>query len=241
MKKKHILIACWAVCIIFAILVVVQYKIKHDGPEIVIKKTEFNYSAKTKKAALLKICEAVDRQDDKIEVQIESVQRLKKKCARVIFFAMDKDYNISKKEVFLVNGKVLESLDEVPELELGSTEEEKTTAKVEQDEPSLNEKLLEASDYEEALEIMQEEDSDFESGSPILILTTDQHTLNAGSDWNEVSQIKDVLDDQDDLWDRIQISTEHDTDAAGEYTVEYWVTDSDGNRSNTAQLKLIVE
>lgn len=74
---------------------------------------------------------------------------------------------------------------------------------------------------------------------PQIILTTDTLELPAGSSFNALEYIENVTDDKDsseDLWKRIVVTGQVDTAAAGQYQIQYYVTDSDGNQSATATL-----
>ena len=67
--------------------------------------------------------------------------------------------------------------------------------------------------------------------------------IERGAEFNRLSYVQDITDDQDsreELYRGIQISGEVDTNTPGEYILEYYVSDSDGNNSNTAQLRVTV-
>ncbi len=80
--------------------------------------------------------------------------------------------------------------------------------------------------------------------SPRFYLTQYSVELERGADFNQLSYVQDITDDGDsreELYQGIQISGEVDTDTPGDYILEYHVIDSDGNASNTAQLKVTVK
>ena len=61
--------------------------------------------------------------------------------------------------------------------------------------------------------------------------------------FNVVSQVEEITDDSDDryrLFRHISVHGTYDTDTAGEYVLEYVVTDRDGNSSIPKNLTLIV-
>ena len=64
----------------------------------------------------------------------------------------------------------------------------------------------------------------------------DNSTVTA-AERSEESEDKNVLEE---LWTRIQVNGTVDSGTVGTYTVEYLVTDSEGNRSNTAVLTVHV-
>lgn len=80
--------------------------------------------------------------------------------------------------------------------------------------------------------------------APKLYLNTYEVTVEAGTKLDQLSYIKEITDDadsQETLFGEIQIDGDVDTAAAGDYTLTYHVTDSDGNQSNTAVLTVHVQ
>lgn len=58
---------------------------------------------------------------------------------------------------------------------------------------------------------------------------------------SNVKEIKDDTDNVSELWRRIQINGQVNTYTPGTYTCSYYVVDSAGNMSNTAELTVIVQ
>lgn len=80
--------------------------------------------------------------------------------------------------------------------------------------------------------------------APRLYLSQYALTLSAGSDFNALTYVEDIVDDtdsRDDLFRQIQIYGSADTQTPGVYELTYYVNDSDGNRSNEAALVVTVE
>ena len=80
--------------------------------------------------------------------------------------------------------------------------------------------------------------------APKLYLNTYEVTVEAGTELDQFSYIKEITDDadsQETLFGEIQIDGDVDTAAAGDYTLTYHVTDSDGNQSNAAVLTVHVQ
>lgn len=80
--------------------------------------------------------------------------------------------------------------------------------------------------------------------SPRFYLTQYSVEVERGAELNRLGYVQDITDDKDsrdELYQGIQISGEVDTNTPGEYMLEYYVVDSDGNTSNTAQLKVTVK
>ena len=67
---------------------------------------------------------------------------------------------------------------------------------------------------------------------------------SVGSSVDLLSNVKEIKDDTDnvsELWRRIQINGQVNTYTPGTYTCSYYVVDSAGNMSNTAELTVIVQ
>ena len=65
-----------------------------------------------------------------------------------------------------------------------------------------------------------------------------------GSSVDLLSYVKEIQDDTDEtseLWKRIQITGQVNTAVAGTYTCNYYVVDTAGNMSNSAELTVVVE
>lgn len=80
--------------------------------------------------------------------------------------------------------------------------------------------------------------------APKLYLNTYEVTVEAGTELDQFSYIKEITDDadsQETLFGEIQIDGDVDTAAAGDYTLTYHVMDSDGNQSNAAVLTVHVQ
>ena len=92
---------------------------------------------------------------------------------------------------------------------------------------------------------IQDQQTTVETAStvPQIILTTNGLELPVGSVFNALDYVKGIIDDKDteeDLWTRINVTGQIDTNIAGQYQVEYYVVDSDGNQSPAARLTVSV-
>lgn len=84
---------------------------------------------------------------------------------------------------------------------------------------------------------------EMEPQQPRLYLSIYEVTLQRGVAFDSlqyVERIEDDTDSEEELWTRIQVNGTVDSGTVGTYTVEYLVTDSEGNRSNTAVLTVHV-
>lgn len=102
-------------------------------------------------------------------------------------------------------------------------------------EENVNDAPIEPEVTEEPVEINPE--------APVLTLKSDKVELTVGSKFYVVPQVEDITDDKDNrsrLFRNIEVFGEYDRNTPGEYTLEYVVTDSDGNQSIPQTLLLVV-
>lgn len=79
---------------------------------------------------------------------------------------------------------------------------------------------------------------------PVLTFVSEEVEIKTGSKFDVVAQVADITDNKDDryrLFRNIQVHGDYNTNVPGEYSLEYIVTDSDGNQSIPKILKLIVK
>ena len=80
--------------------------------------------------------------------------------------------------------------------------------------------------------------------APVIALTTDHVTIATGTEFDLMSVVKGVADSNDDadvLSTRISVEGVYNTNAPGNYTLQYYVMDSDGNPSEVKTLTLTVQ
>ena len=80
-------------------------------------------------------------------------------------------------------------------------------------------------------------------GYPVIRLNTYAVSKRAAEEFSALDYISDIRDDVDstaDIFGRISVTGNGELDKAGIYTINYYVTDSDGNRSNVAHLIVVV-
>ena len=79
---------------------------------------------------------------------------------------------------------------------------------------------------------------------PVLTLSAETIEIAAGTNFSVISPVTDITDDKDDrsyLFRRIRVSGDYSTQTPGQYTLQYTVTDSDGNQSVPKTLTLTVK
>ena len=80
--------------------------------------------------------------------------------------------------------------------------------------------------------------------APVLKLNTHEVHIKAGDDFYPMDYVEDAVDDKDTkeyLYDNMFLDSKFDETKTGTYELIYFCVDSDGNRSNSVKLKLIVE
>ena len=80
-------------------------------------------------------------------------------------------------------------------------------------------------------------------GYPVIRLGTYAVSKRASEKFSALDFISDIRDDADptaDIFGRISVTGNGNLDKPGIYTVNYYVTDSEGNRSNVAHLIVVV-
>lgn len=80
--------------------------------------------------------------------------------------------------------------------------------------------------------------------APVLILVSDKVEIAQGGSFDLIGQVQDITDNKDDrsrLFRNIQVHGSYDVNTPGEYVLEYFAVDSDGNPSPRQQLTLVVK
>ena len=91
------------------------------------------------------------------------------------------------------------------------------------------------------LSIEEARASALETRNPYIRLNTYSARLKVGDTFNYAEYIEYAVDDLDDVYRSIIVSRDYNTDEPGIYEISFYVTDSDGNRSNIEVLNLTVE
>lgn len=146
----------------------------------------------------------------------------------VTYAAKDSSNNVSKKKVELICENGSETTED------HQNSEKKSDA--EQSDIYANELATENS--------QDTQPENLSEGAPIITLTDEVVTVALGEAVNRLEYVKEITDDKDSsstLWGRIEITGDQlNTNETGTYKLIYFVTDSDGNKSNEAVLTVIV-
>lgn len=77
--------------------------------------------------------------------------------------------------------------------------------------------------------------------TPVITMNTNAVTISAGGSFNPMNYVENATDDVDDAWKKIQIDGDYDTNVRGDYSLKYYIIDSEGNKSNVEEFTLTVE
>lgn len=259
MAKKWIAVML-VVCVgLGAGVVYMREQSDRKGPEIICSDQAVTaYDPDMTDAQLLEGVKATDDKDGDVSdsLTVESVYEVDDSNVVVTYVAKDSANNITKMK---------RNLSTDPDKMKDSTKQDKPAEEAAEAEPtpvpvenvetgdtsldtqSEDEALTptpEASDPASQAAAEQEKLADaMPAQSPRIYLSEYYVTASIGSSVNLLSYVKDIQDDKDnisELWRRIQINGQVNTAVAGTYTCTYYVVDSEGNMSNTAELTVVV-
>ena len=248
MRKGLVAILFLACVVLLAGNVVVYVGEDRNGPEITIPEETVTYVAGTDSSVLMKGVTATDNRDGDVTdtVTIEStIPNADGTEASVIYVAKDSKNNVTKE-----TRKVQYTTDASAAAQAAGAEEDAPNADAAgTDAQGTDAQNTDASaDAQTAADDGQAQNeaaiAALSAASPRFYLTQYSVEVERGAEFNPLSYVQDISDDKDsrdELYQGIQISGEADTNTPGEYILGYHVIDSDGNASNTAQLKVTVK
>lgn len=198
-----------------------------ESPVITIDEEYLKTCDLNDEAAVLEAVTAVDNETEQVKVMVVDIVSLENQSFKIDFAARDDAGNNATASVIVENATVLEEdmyLETEASTEANTTTESEAAQKVTTEEATTE--LVTVS-----------------PDSPVVRLTADKVSMNVGDTFNYKDYIDSITDDKDeelDLYRRIRVEGYYDTDIVGDYPVDYFVTDSDGNRSNVATIVLKV-
>ena len=242
MKKGLVAMLLLACAALLAGNVVIYIGKDRNGPEITVPQEELTYVAGSDTSALLSGVTAVDDRDGDVTstVTVESIIPNEDQTgASVIYVAKDSKNNVTK-ATRLISYAADAGQAAAQEAEAAAQQAAQEAAAADQTAASGEDAQTVddgAAQNEAAIAALPAE-------SPRFYLTQYSVEVERGAELNRLGYVQDITDDKDsrdELYQGIQISGEVDTNTPGEYMLEYYVVDSDGNTSNTAQLKVTVK
>lgn len=242
MKKGLVAMLLLACAALLAGNVVIYIGKDRNGPDITVPQEELTYVAGSDTSALLSGVTAVDDRDGDVTstVTVESIIPNEDQTgASVIYVAKDSKNNVTK-ATRLISYAADAGQAAAQEAEAAAQQAAQEAAAADQTAASGEDAQTAddgAAQNEAAIAALPAE-------SPRFYLTQYSVEVERGAELNRLGYVQDITDDKDsrdELYQGIQISGEVDTNTPGEYMLEYYVVDSDGNTSNTAQLKVAVK
>lgn len=234
MKQKIAIILLGFLCIILSIIIVIGVmRIDKEGPVIEYSEKTIVYTDGMEQSELLDDVSAIDKKDGDVKESIiikEIVKLEGGKGAVIVYAAKDKTNNITIKER---NVEMLTKNESEKNNAKGDKTKDKSTDKqqAEGEQQIDNQKEQEKANKEEALS----------QGIPYLKLTANEVKLKKGTTFNYANYVEEAVDDKDDAYRRIRMLGEYNTAVVGEYDLQFYIMDSDGNGSSKEKLKLIIE
>ncbi len=244
MKTKIVIGLAIVTIILTVISVFVYLQQDHTAPEIDVPTGEITYiEGKDDDSVLLQGVKARDDKDGDLSstIRIYDVAVLENGSQALVTYAVyDKSNNLGKatKLVSYESAKPDQKKAEEDKKE-EATEEAKKDKKEEVTEEPTTEEVTEA-----AVPDGYEDPEMVSTGAPVLKLTTHEVHIKVGGDFYTMDYVEDAVDDKDTkdyLYDNMFLDSVYDKSKTGTYELIYFCVDSDGNRSNSAKLKLYVE
>ena len=234
MKQQKFVAILVAACLVLGgAAVVVRASQDREAPVIKVKKADITYQAGENYEELLKGVSAKDNRDGDLtkDVFVDRVVQVKEDKAIVYYGVMDKAKNVgtAKRTVkYVADANAAGQMKADADAE--QPEEAKTDAPAQEAQPET------ATDNKDELVPTGE--------APVIALTTDHVTIAAGTEFDLMSVVKGVADSNDNadmLSTRISVDGEYNTGTPGNYMLQYYVIDSDGNPSEVKTLTLTVQ
>lgn len=198
-----------------------------ESPVITVDEEYLKNCDLNDEAAVLAAVTAVDNETEQVKVMVVDIASLENQTYKIQFAARDDAGNSATTFVTVENATVLEK-----DMQLEG--EETTEADT-------------APESETAQEVITEEPTTelvtVSPDSPVVRLTAEKVSMNVGDTFNYMDYIDSITDDKDEeleLYRRIRVEGYYNTNAIGDYPVDYFVKDSDGNKSNVATIVLKV-
>ena len=260
MAKKWIAVLL-VICIGLGVEVVyMREQSDRQAPEIICTdEAAAEYNPGMSDAQLLKGIKAIDDKDGDVSdsLTVESIYEVDNSNVVVTYVAKDTANNITKLKRNMVtdpqkteensrgNNDVQDDTEVTP-VPVEDVEEDEGTSEESQNSP-IDETVTsipKTDDVASQAAAEQEKMADaMPAQSPRIYLSEYYVTASVGSSIDLLAYVKDIQDDKDnvsELWRRIQIDGQVNTATAGTYICTYYVIDSEGNMSNTAELTIVV-
>ena len=228
------------------------------GPEILLSENaKIVFDEVVEEDDILPFFSAEDAKDGDVSdsLMLESVHLMESgKMARVIMVAMDQSYNATR-TIFEIPVE-RKDVDTTKQEDTSTEPENQPSGENQQDNNQENKNQEENSAQgnegddtqgeqtpADFASLVEQEIAQLPEGYPQVRLNTYEITLQKNetfSYYNYIDSIVDSKDSQQYLFGHIHLDNKINKNESGEYTVSYYVIDSDGNHSNTAVLHVTI-
>lgn len=228
-RSKILMIAAAAALLILLITAVVILKGDGTGPSITIP-SGIEYRKGMSDSELLKGVTADDSKDGDVSdtLIVESVIILSSgDSVKITYAAKDKHNNITQKSIILPYKAPAEEPTKSPEV-TKSADNKESSKEAGNETPHAQEETT--TGYPEETTPVQTESPD----APVLYLTKIEDWIKKGSQVNWIKYVSDITDDKDErnaLFQSIMIDNYPDMNTVGDYDMQFYCKDSDGNFS----------
>jgi len=249
MRRIHIVLAGILFVVLLGVTILIFTKDNDEGPEISFTEQNITYTEGSDTLALLNGVVAIDTVDGDVSdsLLVESIIPLRDDTtAKITYAAKDMGNHITKKSMIVnyIPAVIVPATEEI----VAEEEQPVITPKIEDATVQVVEVSLKPTEIvQEPEEIMQEPAELVpevpEDKPPVIILTSKEITLEKGTAFDPFEYIASVTDDHDTkelIYTRILIEGIHNVNKVGTYILEYYVTDSQFHRSESAFLKVYV-
>ncbi|CUX45963.1 immunoglobulin-like domain-containing protein [Clostridium sp. C105KSO13] len=231
-----LLMGCAILCVIGFFLYVGQDK---QPPKISVKKMNITYHEGGDYDSLLKGVKAKDNRDGDLssKVFVDRIIPTEDGKAVISYGVIDKRKNVgtaTRIVKYMADAHKETNEDADPAEDNASDDIEAVDAEAKE-----SEQVAEKAEQDAALE--KEEQA---NAAPDLALSTGQAVIEAGTEFDPLSVVagvSDATDAPDVLLQQITVEGDYDIYTPGDYQLNYYVTDSDGNTSEARPLTLTVQ
>lgn len=225
-----VLLLCSAV-ILTAVCVIVYILSDRKAPVITVNKEYLENCDLNNQEDVLEAVSAIDDVSETVELILGDIIDFGDGLFKIYFIARDDSGNTSTMSVVVENDTVYEKnviIEDESAFESGTGQESSDVTEASEESSA------------EALEVTET----YPPGSPVIKLKTNETEFVLGSEFRYLSYIESIVDDIDDensLFKRIVVEGNYNFTNTGRYKLSYYVTDSDGNKSNTENLIVVVK
>lgn len=225
-----VLLLCSAV-ILTAVCVIVYILSDRKAPVITVNKEYLENCDLNNQEDVLEAVSVIDDVSETVELILGDIIDFGDGLFKIYFIARDDSGNTSTMSVVVENDTVYEKnviIEDESAFESGTGQESSDATEASEESSA------------EALEVTET----YPPGSPVIKLKTNETEFVLGSEFRYLSYIESIVDDIDDensLFKRIVVEGNYNFTNTGRYKLSYYVTDSDGNKSNTENLIVVVK